>query len=231
VAPISIFVLKKEEEVMNHFVILGLGVLLLITLLYSEKTGQPLGRIVTKSLLSLLFVITVFIQPGAHEAYTRYLKAGLILCLGGDVFLALSGLKWFRAGLAAFLLGHGFYILAFHSLIPFNGWFSPGDFLILAVSLGACRWLWPHLGAMKVPVLAYVAVITLMVFGAWAVFERPALPLTGTALVFFGAVLFYLSDLLVARDQFIRKAFSNRLIGLPLYYAGQFLLAFSPGFF
>jgi uncharacterized membrane protein YhhN len=182
-------------------------------------------------LLSLLFVITVFLQPGANEIFTRYLKVGLILCLGGDVFLALSGLKWFRAGLVAFLLGHGFYILAFNSLIPFNGWFSPGDFLILALSLGAGRWLWPHLGAMKLPVLAYVAVITLMVLGAWAVFEKPDLPWTGKALIFWGAGLFYLSDLLVARDQFIKKAFSNRLIGLPLYYTGQFLLAFSPGFF
>jgi uncharacterized membrane protein YhhN len=216
---------------MNYFIILGLGVFLLVGLLYFEKMGPPLGRIVTKSLLSLLFVITVFLQPGADEPFTRYLKVGLILCLGGDVFLALSGLKWFRAGLVAFLLGHGLYILAFNILIPFSGWFSPGVFLILAISLGACRWLWPHLGAMKLPVLAYVAVITLMVFGARAVFERPDLPLTGKALIFWGAILFYLSDLLVARDQFIRKAFSNRLIGLPLYYTGQFLLAFSPGFF
>jgi len=216
---------------MNHFIILGLGVFLLVVLLYFEKMGPPLGRIVTKSLLSLLFVITVFLQPDANETFTRYVKVGLIFCLGGDVFLALSGLKWFRAGLVAFLLGHVLYILAFNFLIPFNGWFSPGDFFILAISLGACRWLWPHLGAMKLPVLAYVAVITLMVFGAWAVFKRPDLPLTGKALIFWGAILFYLSDLLVARDQFIRKAFSNRLIGLPLYYTGQFLLAFSPGFF
>jgi uncharacterized membrane protein YhhN len=215
---------------MSHFAILAPGVILLVGLLYFERKGPALGRIVTKSLLSFLFVITVFLQPDTNETFTRYLKVGLILCLGGDFFLALSGLKWFRAGLVSFLLGHGFYILAFHFLIPFKGWFSPEDVLILGVSLGACRWLWPHLGAMKLPVLAYVAVITLMVFGAWAVFERPGLPLTGKALVFWGAILFYLSDLLVARDQFIRKAFSNRLIGLPLYYTGQFLLAFSPGF-
>ena len=84
---------------------------------------------------------------------------------------------------------------------------------------------------MKILVLTYVAVITLIVIGALALFERPDLPLTGTALIFSGAILFYLSDLFVARDHFIRKAFSNRLIGLPLYYAGQFLLAFSPGVF
>ena len=216
---------------MIYFIIPDLGIFLLLVLLYFEKKGAPAGRIATKSLLSLLFVITVFLQPGFPEPFSRNLKVGLILCLGGDVFLALPGVKWFRAGLAAFLLGHVFYILAFHGLAPFSGWLSPANFLILAISLGACRWLWPHLGAMRIPVLAYVTVITLMVFGAWAVFQTPGLPFPGRALIFGGAVLFYLSDLAVARDQFIKKTFSNRLIGLPLYYTGQFLLAFSPGFF
>jgi uncharacterized membrane protein YhhN len=215
---------------MIYFIIPDLGIFLLLVLLYFEKKEAPTGCIVTKSLLSLLFVITVFLQPALQEPFTRNLKVGLILCLGGDVFLALPGAKWFRVGLAAFLLGHVFYILAFQGLAPFSGWLSSADFLILAISLGACRWLWPHLGAMRIPVLAYVTVITLMVFGAWAVFQAPGLPFPGRALIFKGAVLFYLSDLLVARDQFIKKAFSNRLIGLPLYYTGQFLLAFSPGF-
>jgi len=42
-------------------------------------------------------------------------------------------------------------------------------------------------------------------------------------------VSFYISDLFVARDRFFKTEFSNRLLGLPLYYAGQFLLAFSVG--
>jgi hypothetical protein len=33
----------------------------------------------------------------------------------------------------------------------------------------------------------------------------------------------------VARDRFLKKDFFNRLVGLPLYYTGQFILAFSVG--
>jgi uncharacterized membrane protein YhhN len=45
-----------------------------------------------------------------------------------------------------------------------------------------------------------------------------------------GATLFYLSDFTVARDRFVPGAgFANRAIGLALYYAAQFLLAFSVG--
>jgi len=78
---------------MTHSLISGLGVLLLVGLLYFEKKGRPPARILTKSMLSLLFVITVLLQPGANEIFTRYLTLGLLLCLVGDVCLAFSGLK------------------------------------------------------------------------------------------------------------------------------------------
>jgi uncharacterized membrane protein YhhN len=42
-----------------------------------------------------------------------------------------------------------------------------------------------------------------------------------------GASLFYLSDLFVARNRFVKKEYVNRLVGLPLYYTGQYLLALS----
>jgi uncharacterized membrane protein YhhN len=53
---------------------------------------------------------------------------------------------------------------------------------------------------------------------------------SGRFMVFSGAVAFYFSDVFVARDRFMKKEFLNRLVGLPLYYAGQFLIAFSLGF-
>ena len=40
-----------------------------------------------------------------------------------------------------------------------------------------------------------------------------------------GALAFVASDLFVARDRFVSPAFANRLLGLPLYYAAQMLLA------
>jgi uncharacterized membrane protein YhhN len=44
-----------------------------------------------------------------------------------------------------------------------------------------------------------------------------------------GAVLFYLSDLAVARDRLVVKRFASRAWGLPAYYAGQLLLALTIG--
>lgn len=43
------------------------------------------------------------------------------------------------------------------------------------------------------------------------------------------AVLFYVSDLFVARQVFIRRSFLNPALGLPLYYAAQYLFASTVG--
>ena len=42
-----------------------------------------------------------------------------------------------------------------------------------------------------------------------------------------GAALFFVSDLAVARDKFVGASFLNRAWGLPAYYAGQLLIAWS----
>jgi uncharacterized membrane protein YhhN len=85
------------------------------------------------------------------------------------------------------------------------------------------RWLWPHLDAsMRMPVLAYSAAITSMVALAVGTVLAGNSPWIGV-----GALAFWFSDLSVAADHFVRRAFVNRLWGLPLYYGAQLLLAWS----
>ena len=210
-------------------VIFILAAILLLLLLVYEKGEKEKARLIAKTTLSCLFVLVAFLQPSQIPPYGNCILIGLIFCLAGDVCLALSGDKIFRAGLVAFLFGHIFYVIGFTYLVPASKWFIPGAALFWVLSLIVFLWLRPCLKAMLVPVVAYILVITVMASGAWAVFDRSASPFWGRALVFAGALLFYVSDVFVARNQFIRKEFLNRLIGLPLYYLGQFLLALSVG--
>jgi uncharacterized membrane protein YhhN len=99
----------------------------------------------------------------------------------------------------------------------------------LGASTGVYLWLRPHLGRMHGPVVAYMIVITIMVCMAWGLSGNQLLHISGRCLALIGAISFYLSDLFVARDRFLQASFLNRLVGLPTYYAGQFLLAFSVG--
>lgn len=206
-----------------------MAIILLTGLLYFEKKGNVSGRLPTKALLSSLFVVSILVQPHHICRYGQLLLAGLIFCLGGDICLAVPREKMFLAGLVSFLLGHVFYILGFfHVANPgMRTW--AGSIIVLLISTGIYFRLKAHLGAMNIPVLFYIAVITVMLSGAWSVFVDSGLTLSGRMMVVCGALFFYISDLFVARNRFLKKEFFNRLIGLPLYYAGQFILAFSVG--
>jgi uncharacterized membrane protein YhhN len=213
---------------MNGLMII-LGIVLLVGLLYYEKKKIRIPLFITKFILSLLFVITALLQPHPIPAYYHTLLVGLIFCLIGDVCLALPQEKAFKGGLVAFLIGHIFYIFSFLSLTQISHWISSGLFIIFGLSAFIFLWLRPHLKSMLIPVLLYIVVITVMLSGAWAVFLKSPFQTSGRGLLFVGSFCFYFSDVFVARDKFIKEEYRNRLLGLPLYYAGQFLLAFSVG--
>jgi uncharacterized membrane protein YhhN len=208
--------------------ILMLALPLLAALLFYAKKESIRGLLLTKPVLSALFVITALVGPHTNSKYFVLILSGLLLCVAGDVFLIFtSSRKLFLAGLISFLAGHVLYSVAFFSMA------SPGTLALvaaafcLAVGGPVFAWLKPHLGAMLGPVVLYMIIITVMVVSAASLMENDHMGFAGRALAFSGAVLFYVSDIFVARHRFIKKEYVNRLAGLPLYYAGQFMIAYS----
>ena len=209
--------------------ILALAPLILTALLLSEKAGWTRGKITFKFILSSLFISLAFVQTALDPRYAAAVIGGLTLCLVGDVALAVPGQTAFRIGLVAFLLGHVGYIVAFTMLA------RPGVAMwvtaVAAVPVSTIVYarLLPFLNGMRPPVMGYVVVITLMLITAGALYGASGYSATGRLLVINGALAFYLSDLFVARQRFVHASFYNRLIGLPLYYLGQFQIAYSIG--
>lgn len=214
---------------MLNLLLIILAAALLCALLLHEKRADSSGRVFIKAPLSCLFIVSAVVQPHPVPAYYVLLLPGLLFCLGGDVFLALPQKRMFLFGLVSFLIGHVFYAFAFFHVLEMSTMAWMGSAVFFLVSLRIYFWLAPHLDNMKVPVMVYIAVITLMIITAWALLCDARLPLPARIQIFSGAFLFYVSDLFVARNRFLKKEFFNRLAGLPLYYAGQFLLAFSVG--
>ncbi len=203
---------------------------LLVALLLAERGDGDWSRVLLfKTPLSLLFVLAAVVQPHPLNSYYQLVLGGLVLGVMGDVCLALPGRGWFRAGLVSFLLGHVMYVLAFMSVCADERWLQPEVLAFLLIGGLIFRWLRPHLGSMRAPVIAYIVVITAMMISAWLASRSPLVPEAGAWLILKGAALFYLSDIFVARQRFVEQGYINRLIGLPLYYAGQFLIAFSVG--
>ena len=213
---------------MTEILILAAAAFLLAGLLFYEKRDSTRGLLLTKPFLSALFVVTALTGPQADPGYFRWILAGLLLCLAGDIFLIFFFSRIpFLAGLASFLAGHILYAIAFFSLA------GPGTanwiaiVFIVVISGGVFAWLRPHLGKMLVPVIAYIAIITVMVIGAVSLAGSETVRFPGRALALAGAILFYLSDIFVARQRFATRNYFNRAVGLPLYVAAQFLIAFS----
>ena len=156
------------------------------------------------------------------SAYGRWVLGALLLCAAGDVLLIPRGRpSTFLAGALSFLAGHVLFVVAFgvRGVDPLVC--ALGAVLASPPAILAIRWLRPSLsGSMRIVVYAYIGVISTMVVAAGA---------TGVVPIVLGALLFYLSDLAVARDRFITPSFWNGAWGLPLYYGAQVLLASTAG--
>lgn len=205
-------------------------VLLLAGLLAAERVGSRRGRYVTKPLASLGFILVCVLGADLGDRYSQLILLGLVLGAAGDVALMFDHERAFLAGLGSFLLGHLAYVVAFAQVQPIGEWPLEVVPLPLLGALVAGRWLWPHLGSMKVPVVLYIAVITTMAIGSLALVindSPPALTRDHALLATAGALAFFASDLAVARETFVSKSFVNRAWGLPAYYGGQLLLAWS----
>jgi uncharacterized membrane protein YhhN len=214
---------------MLNFLTVILALILLCGLLFFEKRENQIGRLLTKTLLSALFLFVALIQPHPLASFFHFMLIGLVFCMAGDICLIFPPKVMFLSGLVAFLVGHIWYTVAFFHTAGIHQLAWIGFLMVLVVGGWIYVWLKPHLGSMKLPVLFYIIFISLMVAGAWTLLGDVGLSLSGRLMVFAGAVFFYISDLFVARQRFIRKSYRNRLIGLPMYYTGQFLLAFSLG--
>ena len=161
--------------------------------------------------------------PGYNWLYKWLIVAGLVFCLGGDVFLMLPA-SYFIAGLISFLIGHLLYIAAFVSDGGFHlapGWLIP----LAAYGFVMYRLLAPGLGRLKVPVIVYILAILVM---AWQALERwSALGTNGALLAAAGALLFVISDSVLAYDRFRNKFKAARIMVLATYWAAQWLIAYS----
>lgn len=212
---------------MTIAMILTPALFLLIALIYAEKTESPKRILIFKAPLSFLFIIAWFIHPAQHPLFANLVFVALVFCLAGDVLLAIGSPAAFLAGLVSFLLGHVMYAGAFFLVADVGAFMAVGVMLLALSAALIWRWLSPHLGNMQNPVMAYIVVISIMVAGAFGIFGNATIAPGVRAIIFTGAVLFYASDLFVARQRFVVNAQINRTVGLPLYYTAQFMLAFS----
>jgi uncharacterized membrane protein YhhN len=176
------------------------------------------GDFVLKSIPALcLAVMAWMFIPGLTG---KLLFAGFLFSAGGDTSLSFvaKGEKFFLAGLASFLIAHVLYVIAFAQNAEFSTGRLPLIVFWVVFAGGMAAVLAPKLGDMKIPVFAYVAVILGMVVFA-TLWQGPHL-----TMLIVGAVLFMLSDSMIAIDKFLKPISWSRYFIMVTYYTGQFLI-------
>jgi uncharacterized membrane protein YhhN len=170
----------------------------------SQILNLPSFHFVAKPLL------VIFLAAYYHQSVFSINKIflfALVFCWLGDVFLMFDyyGELFFMAGLGSFLSAHLFLIFSYRQLSFSNDELKGTQrvrlsFPIILAGSGLVVILYPRLGELKMPVIIYALVLSLMVIQS--IFRLGRTSLKSFWLVFLGAAFFMLSDSLLAINKF-----------------------------
>ena len=198
--------------------------------LYFVMPPHAPGRVVFKALSIAPLAVLAFrlLREGARgkellrDHDNTVLGMALAFSCLGDVLLDLDGERLFVQGLLAFLTAHFLYVLLF-----VRNWPRPlrpggGQLLLVAAvllaSLLLANWFAPSLGTFAKPVMLYMCVITVMVVTA-------VLAGFSTQWIVAGAILFLISDSLIATHKFKTPVPWRDSLVWATYYLGQYGIA------
>ncbi len=173
------------------------------------------------SVMVLLVAAALLLRP-ASQGERALFVAALVFGLAGDVFLMLPD-RFLLPGIAAFLAGHLAYVVGFR-LVSFSVVGLIVGVIVVAATAGL--FLRRILGALetsgrtnlRIPVLAYAIVISLMTLSATA---------SGNLVAAAGGLLFFFSDVIFAWYRFVKPVPWGQPVNIVMYQAGQALLVLS----
>jgi uncharacterized membrane protein YhhN len=211
-------------ETIRIFILPALVVVCAVLATWSQVREKNRVHYVAKPLTTVLILaVAAFAAVPVPPAYKTLILAGLVFSLLGDAALMFPE-KLFSAGLVAFLVAQVLYVFAFRT--PAGQSVSFLTFLpFILYGLLMFFLLAPGLGPMKLPVLVYIGAITAM--AGFAASRYVHLGGTRPLLAFVGAVLFLISDSVLAYDRFGKKLPFARIVVLGTYFPAQLLIALS----
>jgi uncharacterized membrane protein YhhN len=185
---------------------------------------------VSKPLLMPLLLVYYYASLAATDR-SRQVVLALFFSWVGDVLLLFTKQSeiFFITGLLSFLVAHILYIFAYQShqredtsqaLLGVQRFrFS---LPIVLAATGLITVLYDRLGSMKIPLIAYAVVIAIMAMNALFRFGRTTMG--SFSLVFLGAILFLISDSMIAIDKFLIYISFGSFWIMTTYVMAQFLI-------
>jgi uncharacterized membrane protein YhhN len=162
------------------------------------------------------------------ERWVKYVTLALVFSWIGDIMLLFTDkhFMYFLAGLSGFLAAHVVYLLAYirathRNRIQLED--SAVPLLIVEYGIVLLYVILPYLsGVLQVPVLLYS--IILMAMGVFAWYRKGETNVESFRWVFFGALLFIVSDSILAINRFSQTIPYASLLVMITYILAQFLI-------
>ncbi len=166
---------------------------------------------------STAFVLVRVLRGGLSTTSGRLLAAGLVACWFGDYL----GPVHFIGSVVAFGLAHLAFVGAFVAIGIDRARLPTPAAVTIVVGVAIGWWLLPQVPAdQRAMIVGYMLVISAMAVTAWGMRDHPA-----RAILIAAAVIFYVSDIFVARWRFVSPGPENAWLCYPLYYAACLLFA------
>jgi uncharacterized membrane protein YhhN len=185
-------------------------------------------RYFSKPLICISLLLFMWATLKTRSKFSNRVMVGLFFSLLGDVFLMIPGgnSKYFMLGLGSFLTAHILYISAFYldtikrPDVEVKRFVLPIFLVFGFFCLSYYTYLRPYLGSMTTPVLVYCFAISLMAIMAALRYGR----VNSRSFVFIlvGAILFIISDSLLAYNKFVEKWATGNLLVMVSYMMAQF---------
>lgn len=184
------------------------------------------GTILFKSAASLFFVIAGicgFVRYCNNLKFSRFMLAGFVCCMAGDVFLAFDSRGViFVFGVASFAAAHIVFFAAFCSMCAVT---KKDMILVLAIFTGLvlllCFGKFDFQGLFPV-LIGYAAVISFMTVKALSFWQFRREEKSGAVLIMAGGILFLLSDIVLLFYLFgIDTVKEVQCINWVIYYSAQ----------
>lgn len=189
--------------------------------------NSPWLEKITKPLLMIVMIIYFVSSVNTNSSVLKkWIIAALVFSWLGDVLLMFQQEQpiFFLLGLSAFLIAHIFYIIFFHQVrineqVKSRWWLAAIVVVYYAVLMVV---LYPKLGDMKVPVPVYGIVISFMLLLALHMLYIKNSK--AGQLMMAGAVLFILSDSVLAINKFYQPFEAAGLVIMLTYGMAQLLI-------
>lgn len=203
--------------------------------LFSEINPTPLKLVLgdfhyaIKPLI-VIFLIAYLINNGGFKGrFKKRVMTGLFFGLIGDTLLMFTHVDelFFLLGVSSFLLGHLYYASAFYTDFK-SGYTTKNYFLVPTAIVTILVFITffylseSFLGEFEIPVILYGTAISLMVITAASRFGK--INTISFYSIFFGAILFMISDCILAYDKFIQQFTYAGFAVMASYISAQYLI-------